>query len=870
MRISEGSRVVDDAPPWTVTASGNRAVSAGTFGGQVLTGDHALIDARRIELATRIPGPAEVYLERPLNNLPRPPAQVFAGRDEALGQLIEALKVDGGAVVTQAVYGLGGIGKSELAVHYASAHRGDYQLMWWITAADAAQVDAGLAGLARRLCPVIAVAGSTQDMAGWAVGWLQAHAGWLLILDNVEEPADVEQLLGQLAPCGHIVLTTRRDVDWQQMAIPIRLDVLDPCSAARVIIARTSQDTAVDKDAAVGIAAELGYLPLALDQAAAYIIKQHITPYAYLDSLRQHPARMYAAAGGGGAQRTIARLWDLTISVIRNQNQTAARLLEIIACYAPDAIPRIMLGDTRLREDTDEALGLLASYSMITLTTQTVSIHRLLQAVILSQPANAASGACSVRDTALDWLNAVIPDDPDADVAGWPLLRALVPHAEALADRYPLGDQPELLAVMYNQIGMFLQSQGDYGRALALRKSALRIAEAALGPDHPSTAILLGNLASTYSAQGRAADALPLDERALAISEVALGPDHPSTAVLLGNLAATYRDLGRPSDALPLDERAFAISEAALGPDHPSTAVLLGNLAATYRDLKRPEDALPLVQRALAITEAALGPDHPSTATCLGNLAAIHHDLGRPGDALPLFERALAITEAALGPDHPSTATWLGHLAFTYRELRRLADALPLFERALAITETTLGPNHPCTLIRLGNLADTYRAVGRPVEALPLEERELALMEAMKRPDPSTGIQSGDPADICSTREPIDSLPMEKRELTFREAAKRPDPSTGIRQGNLAFTYRAQERAAGALPLEQRVRQYFAGPCDEVLNRVYGYLDGELDDIDCAKIRQHLDECGPCLREYGLQEAVKRVVLKHTGGNPPP
>ena len=736
------------------------------------------------------------------------------------------------------------------------------------------------------------------------MSWLQAHTGWLLVLDNVEDPADVEQLLGQLAPCGHIVLTTRRDVDWRRVAVPVRLDVLDPGSAACVITARTGHYTAADEEAAALIAAELGYLPLALDQAAAYITKQHITPAAYLDSLRQHPARMYATAGGGDAQRTIARLWDLTITAIRDHNQSAARLLEIIACYAPDAIPRVMLGGTELREDTDEVLGLLASYSMITLTIRTVSIHRLLQAVILSQPVDAATDVCSPCDTALGWLNAVIPTDPDADVAGWPLLRALVPHAKALADRYSPGNQPELLAMVHNQIGMFLQSQGDYGRALALRQSALRITEAALGPDHPDTAILLGNLASTYSAQGRAADALPLDERALAISEAALGPDHPTTAVLLGNLAATHRDLGRPADALPLEKRALAISEAALGPDHPTTAVLLGNLAATYRDLEQPADALPLVQRALAITEAALGPDHPSTATwlgnlastyralkrpadalapaeralaiteaalgpdhpstatCLGNLAAIHHDSGRPADALPLFERALAITEAALGPDHPSTATCLGNLAAIHHDSGRPADALPLFERALAITEMALGANHPCTLIRLGNLADTYRAMGRLADALPLEERALALMKAIQPPNPSTGIQLGSVADACNTREFDDALPM--------KAIQRPNPSTSIQLGNLAFTYRAQERAADAFPLEQRVRQHFAASCVEVLDRVYGYLDGELDDVDCAKIRQHLDECGPCLREFGLEEAVKRLIHKHCGCDPNP
>src|SRR5580704_4466077 len=177
-----------------------------------------------------IPAPAEVIITPGVHNLPRPPARVFVGRDGALGRLGGVLAGDASAMVTQAVYGLGGVGKSELALQHAVACRGEYPLRWWITADDAAQVQAGLAALAARLCPPVATTGTTAEAAGWAVAWLQAHPGWLLILDNVNDPGDVEPLLGQLAG-GHILITTRRDTGWDQMARHIHLDALDPGSA---------------------------------------------------------------------------------------------------------------------------------------------------------------------------------------------------------------------------------------------------------------------------------------------------------------------------------------------------------------------------------------------------------------------------------------------------------------------------------------------------------------------------------------------------------------------------------------------------------------------------------------------------------------
>ena len=594
-----------------------------------------------------IPAPAEVTIAPGIHNLPRPSTRLFVGRDSALDRIVSVLAGDTSAVVTQAVYGLGGVGKSELALQHAVACRDKYPLRWWITAEDTAQVQAGLAALAARLCPPVATAGTTAEAAGWAAAWLQAHPGWLLILDNVNDPRDVEPLLGQLTG-GHVLITTRRDAGWDRIASPIRLDVLAPGPAADLIATRTGSDDQAGREAAASIAAELGYLPLALDQAVAYITQTHITQAGYLQRLREHPAVMYAA-GDGQAQRTIARIWDITIDAIAARDPAAVTLLHILACYAPDNLPRVILGgdDDPDRLTVDEALGVLASYSMITLTPDTVSMHRLVQAVILTrQPVGgdaSAFGGQPPLTTALDWLGQALPDDPGSNVAGWPLLRALSPHADNLAALFPSDARSETLAGVQADLGIFHDSQGQYEKALALRESVLAIRESTLGPDHLRTVTALGNVAYAYWRLGRHRDALPLEQRALQITEATLGPDHLDTAVSLDNLALTYCELGQADEALPLQQRALEITETALGPDHPTTALRLDNLAVTYCDLGQADEALPLQRRAVQITDTALGPDHPDTALRLNNLAATYRQLGEVDQALPLEQRVLRI-----------------------------------------------------------------------------------------------------------------------------------------------------------------------------------------------------------------------------------
>ncbi len=466
----------------TVTASG-RGIAGVNLSGQFSTGDNTrfvTLDARTIT------PPALVSPQPGLNNLPRPPAQVFEGRAER-GK-------------AHAVHGLGDVGKSELALQYASAHRDSYQLSWWVTAASAAQIEVGLAELAGRLCPPVAMAGTTPDAAAWAMGWLQAHDRWLLVLDNVDNAADVEPLLAQLTG-GHIIVTTRRDTGWQRTAIPIRLDVLDPASGTAILTAQLSEHPGHLHADAAAIARELGYLPLALDQAAAYLSATREPPSEYLASLR-HGSPAMDTADKDLAQQTIARLFDLTLAAITARDPGAVDLLRILACYSPDDIPRAILGTADNHATTSRQLALLASYSMINLTTDTVTLHRLVQAVILDKTAPSGNGHHPAQ-TALSWLDAAIPADPFSDVTGWSLLRALAPHADVLHTRFPGNDQPLALARVANQLGLFHQAQGEHQLALRCYEQALRSYEAELGPDHPDTALIMGNLARTYNDLGR-------------------------------------------------------------------------------------------------------------------------------------------------------------------------------------------------------------------------------------------------------------------------------------------------------------------------------------------------------------------------------
>ena len=568
---------------------------------------------------------AELDVPAGLSNLPRP--GLFVGRESELARLDAALAGPGGVVV-QAVHGLGGVGKSTLAARWAAAHASDYKLTWWITAATPADIDAGLAALAAALQPALTGVLPLEALQEGAMQWLAAHPGWLVILDNVTDPADVTPLLAW-APAGRYLITSRRASGWHGTAVPVRLDVLDPAEAQDLLAAILSLDRPQDADGAAELCAELGYLPLAIEQAGAYLAQADATPREYLDLLARYPADIYqAAAEGGDAARTIARIWRVTVDRLAD-DPLAGQVLRILAWYAPDAIPRTLLDGLASPSAVMRAVGRLTAYSMLTLGAGTVAMHRLVQAVTRTadpgDPHRDPQAIDAARDQATRRLTSALPDWQDP--AGWPGWRMLLPHIDALASHAPPDADTQYMAYLFNLAGVFLDGQGQPGRAAEYFQRALAGYARVLGADHPYTLATGYNLASAYRAAGDLGRAIPLFEQTLADRERVLGADHPDTLTSRNNLAVAYQaaeDLGR---AIPLFEQTLADRERVLGADHPDTLGSRRNLAVAYGSAGDLGRAIPLLEQTLADNVRALGDDHPQTKIVRGDLAVARQRL---------------------------------------------------------------------------------------------------------------------------------------------------------------------------------------------------------------------------------------------------
>jgi tetratricopeptide (TPR) repeat protein len=437
------------------------------------------------------------------------------------------------------------------------------------------------------------------------------------------------------------------------------------------------------------LAAELGYLPLALEQAAAYIQHTAITPAAYLDRLSRYPARMFAASadpdesGESGRQRTIARIWHLTVQAISAEEPLAGEILRVLAWLGPDPIPRDLA--YQLHDDpltVDDALALLAAYSMITLTAQAVTIHRLVQAVArLPDPADphrTPEAISQARDRAEQLVLASLPDNPLFNVPSWPRWRELLPHILALTDHIGPGQDTPVTAGILRATSGFLQGDGLFDQAIISARRAVEAYEQLQGPDAPDTLTARSFLASAYRAAGDLAAATPLHEQNLADCERTLGLDDPETLVARSNLAYLYVLHDEPTRALELHQRNLTDYQRVLGPDHPHTINAVANLASSYRVLGDLAQAIPLHEQSVTDYTRVFGPNHSETITARSNLAYAYQRAGDLAQAIPLHQQVLADRERLYGPDHRYT-----------RLARQLLTAAQEQEHELAKDPTT-------------------------------------------------------------------------------------------------------------------------------------------------------------------------------------
>jgi tetratricopeptide (TPR) repeat protein len=684
-------------------------------------------------------------------NIPHRRNAFFTGRRAILDHLYTTFRGSQTEGLTLALTGLGGIGKTQIAIEYAYCYRSYYQALFWMTASTRNALNAGFVTLAT-LLNLPEQQEQNQNIIMQAVKrWLTTHTRWLLIFDNVEHLEMIVDFL-PMHPTGDILLTTRQQA-LGTIAHGIEVEKMGQAEGVLFLLYRTKllapgtrlEEIAQESREQAGkIVDVLGGLPLALDQAGAYIEETRCTLSQYLRLYSTHHQELLARRGKFLIDHpdSVAATWRLSFKQIGESNPAAVELLCLCAFFDADAIPEGLLirgacePGLVLRNVVSDPLKLnsilevLRSYSLIRRSPETgdLSIHRLVQAVLRESLSPVTQQQWAERA-----LRALDRAFPEVDTTTWAQCQRLLPQVQTCAQFF--GEYHLLLPearLLFTRAGYYAYTRALYAQAEPLFQRALTMTERLLGPDHPETSDVLHYLAVLYSSQRRYEEAERIYQRVLAIRERIFGEEHVETASTLTNLAQLYRSQGRYSEAEILLQRSLRVEEKILGPDHAHTAITLHNLAVVYRRQHHYEKAEIFFQRALALKEAAHGVEHLSTAKTMTNLANLYREQERYLEAETLLQKA---HEAVSKQDHPYTAVTLKNLARLRYQQGQFEKAETFFLQALAKGERVLPAEHPEVASIVKHLVNFYRSQGREDEAITIEQSHLVLK---RRPFPYT------------------------------------------------------------------------------------------------------------------------------------
>jgi Domain of unknown function (DUF4062)/Tetratricopeptide repeat len=750
-----------------------------------------------------------------------PPRLPFlAGREEVLADLDDRLAGNdhsGPRVV--ALTGLGGAGKTSAAVEYAHRHLGELGVAWQLPAEDATVLAAGFSELAAQLGTDGAAAGGDPVAAVHSA--LADHSGhWLLIFDNAPGQGPVR---GFVPPAGNgRVLITSQSAIWPP-GQAVEVLVLGTEVAAVFLVKQTGDP---DSQAAATLAAELGGLPLALEQAAAYVQAVGITLAGYLALFRDRRADLLARGETPGHPAGVAATLGLALSRLEAEARSAAGLLRLLACLAPEPVPlALLLADAQTADRLDpdvvatvgsllgdavaasDAVAALRRYSLITPAADgMVLVHRLVQAITLDQ--TPADTRRQWEETAAALVEAAVPADTSLSAA-WPVCAVLLPHARAVlgptshgmrqmarylghSGSYPAArDLYQLIANAHSEDDAygpehpdtlttrhrFAHWTGDAGDAAAARDqytALLPIMQRRLGPEDRETLTARSNLALFTGDAGDAAAARDQYTALLPIMQRRLGAEHPDTLTARSNLARFTGDAGDAAAARDQYTALLPIRAQVSGPEHPNTLTARSNLAYWTAEAGDSARACDQYAALLSIQERVLGAEHPLTLDTRSNIAGSTGTAGDAGGARDPLAALLPIEERVRGPEHPETLDTRGALAYWTGKAGDAAGALDQFAALLPIEERVRGPEHPRTLATRINLA---RYTGRAGDAAGARDQLAALLpieERVRGPEhPRTlgtradlAYYTGNAGDAAGARDQLAALlPIQQRVL---------------------------------------------------------------------------------------------------------
>ena len=817
------------------------------------------------------------------------PDRYFIGRDGELAALYRALRDDSPTAAIQVITGLGGIGKSRLAVEYAYRYGTAYDLVWWIRAEDPATLRSDYVELAQKLgLP------SEQDDQTVASLRQELHRrrDWLLIFDNAEEADELFRLLPD-RHSGYVLITTRRR-EWPH-AETRRLGDLSTPAAVEFLQLR---GRVADAGTAGELADALGRLPLALAQAAS-VIADGMPASDYLGLLRDQSPQLFAEGHTVDHHVTIGSTWRVSVDRLVRRSPAAVALFRLAAFLNADAIPLARLkASTGMPAELADALtspfqlskatGALGEYSLAETGDGLLSIHRMVQAVTRTE---LGDGEPRWAGIALTTIAAAFPQDV-RDPKTWDACEAVMMHALTSAEHARRLNTDAAVAVqLLNRIAMYLLARGrvdlagsviaqaltmtehssqddlaflscrnTYGRVLlanddfraarTVQEEVYQARTEILGPDHPDTLRAGRDFVEVLYRQGHPIDAAQLQDRLVEAFTSVLGANDLETITSLAYQATLLRDAGQYAQAHAIEEQVVEARSRALGPEHPDTLLAKANLARTLSELGELGNARAMEEQVVEARSRVLGPGHPGTVSAEGSLAVTLNWLGELGNARAMQEQVVQASSRALGPEHPQTLTAKGDLAKTLRELGELGNARAMQEQVVQASSRVLGPEHPQTLTAKGDLAKTLRELGELGNARAMQEQVVQASSRVLGPEhPQTLTAKGDLAKTLSELGELgNARAMQEQVVQASSRALGPEhPQTLTAKGDLAKTLSDLGEYDYALAMAEEVAAVAARLLGEK-NRITLYARLNLVAILLAKgkksaARSQLTEC---------------------------
>jgi tetratricopeptide (TPR) repeat protein len=794
----------------------------------------------------------------------------FTGREEIFTALITALQTDRAAALTppQGLSGLGGMGKTQTAVEYAYRSRAHYQAILWVRANSPAVLVSEFLRLATVLQLPARMQRDQRQVIEAVVRWLREHDDWLLIFDDVENPAHLDPFLPGTAR-GHILLTSRvsafgglaHSIPLVKMADEVGALFLLRRTERLALTAPLADAPAPERADALRITRDLAGLPLALEQAGAYIQSMGCTLAAYHTLLGERLAEILAERSPQAEYpATVATTWALSFEKVAQADPACPELLAALAFLSPEAVPEeilteghVHLGELLGPKAADPLLwdGVIAQLLRFSLISRSAddrlfTIHRLVQAVIQDHLEPAVHYLWSIRV-----VQTVADIFPAVQFETWALCERYLLQAQTCAS---LVETWEMMfsnaARLLNQTAAYLRHRARYAEAEPLYQRAMVIWHKTLGAEHPHLAACMNNLGRLYEEQGKYQEAEPWYQLALDLW-TQLRIEDERLAKTLNNLGQLYRLQGKFREAEPFYQRSLQLREQVLGPEHPDTATACRNLAWLALEQGQDLQAEQLLQRALAIGQRTQHAGHPDLATCLAVLADIASRRGQYDEAERLLAQVLAHSEQTYGQQHPETAVALNNLALSAEKRGNYEQAEALYRRAHAIHLQVFGHRHPRTAGTLTNLAGYYSNRGEDERAIACYQEAADIFEERLGPEhPRIAIVLNNLAEVYRRQEAFTRAePLYRRALAIFQQAHGPEHAHTLRaQGNLALLLYEQGKYPQATELLQQnllLRQRVLGAAHP----------------DVATSMQNLAMCARMQQRYEEAETLYRSAL---------